>query len=185
MPIAVLLVFVSCTGPEGPQGPVGPMGEQGIQGPAGADGADGAQGPPGAPGQQGPPGTTGVTSTTLTIDAARFSGGLVSQYSVSMPSITQAVFDEGAVLAYYGSGGGRWVAMPFSIHVSGASLTLGYAVEVGTFIVQVVSSSTGLESIFDGDLIRVVTVEPAAGRRLAGLDTAEYPSVMHALGLHD
>jgi hypothetical protein len=98
-----------------------------------------------------------------------------------MPAITQEVVSGGAVFAYWGSTGQRWVAMPFTLPVSGATTILGFAYEVNTFIPQVVSESTdpSVPSVFDGDQIKVVVVPPSEVN--ARVDWTDHDEVMDLL----
>lgn len=97
--LAITFIAVSCT----KEGPEGPVGAQGPQGPAGTNGAAGPAGPAGPPGPSG----AGVTySAWYTTVAGDWSTTGVDQYTAAAlvnrtaPAITQAIMDNGVVLAY-------------------------------------------------------------------------------------
>ncbi|WP_461084027.1 hypothetical protein [Spirosoma flavus] len=62
----MLLLVMSCKGPEGPQGPAGPAGPTGATGATGATGPAGASGVAGATGPAGPAGPTGNANVVYT-----------------------------------------------------------------------------------------------------------------------
>jgi hypothetical protein len=93
--VLAISFLASCT-KEGPEGPIG---------------ATGPQGPPGAPGAPGAPGTPGAGITTYsawytTVAADWVTSAPLGQYVAAFrfdrnaPGITQAIMDNGVVLAY-------------------------------------------------------------------------------------
>lgn len=126
-------IIVSCTkeGPEGPVGPIGPQGpaggsgSTGPAGPAGPTGATGPAGPQGPQGPQGPAGTANVIYSAWTAyntanwsAPTTFFGVLQRTYQVNTATITNAILDQGVVLAYYRFSGGGTTAYqsPFTFH---------------------------------------------------------------------
>ena len=100
--IAIVFVAASCT-KEGPEGPVGATGGQGVPG------ANGAPGAAGAAGAAGPAGTANViySSWVATVVADWVPGFIApnnynveSAYNRTAAGVTQAVIDNGVVLAY-------------------------------------------------------------------------------------
>jgi hypothetical protein len=95
---STLFIAVSCT----KEGPEGPVGATGSQGPAGSNGTTGPTGP------QGPPGTGGGSSVTYSPWFLTGAANWVTtpNYAVermfvrTAPAITQAIIDQGVVLAY-------------------------------------------------------------------------------------
>jgi hypothetical protein len=107
--LAIAFIAVQCTkeGPEGPAGATGP------QGPVGATGATGPAGPTGPTGPQGPTGPTGPAGTANVIYSpwTNFVAGNWSavqtifsidqrRYPITAPGCTQAIVDNGVVLAW-------------------------------------------------------------------------------------
>lgn len=122
--LAITFLAVSCTkeGPEGPAGATGAQGPAGANGTPGATGATGAtgpqgpvgpQGPAGPAGPQGPAGTANVVYSawinegpwvdTVMNSLAVPPAGNAKRMIVTAPSLSQAVLDQGVVIAYY-----RW-----------------------------------------------------------------------------
>ena len=101
--LAIVFITVSCT----KEGPEGPAGSQGPQGPAGTPGATGQTGGQGNPGQ---PGTANVIySSWYTTVASDWLGVFLTSnppywdyynFTKSAPGVTQAILDNGVVLAY-------------------------------------------------------------------------------------
>lgn len=91
--LSTLFIAVSCT----KEGPEGPVGATGAQGPAGSNGAPGPAGPAGPSG--GATYSTWVVTTpanwVTTPDYA-----VEFMYTRTAPSVTQAIIDQGVVLAY-------------------------------------------------------------------------------------
>lgn len=109
--IALAFITVNCTkeGPEGPvgaQGPQGPPGNTGGTGPAGPAGPTGPQGPVGPQGPAGPAGTANVIYSSWMsfgsnwVDTNMVNIGDAKRAIQPAPSITTAILDNGAILAY-------------------------------------------------------------------------------------
>lgn len=91
--LSTLFIAVSCT----KEGPEGPVGATGAQGPAGSNGAPGPAGPPGPSG--------GATYSTWQVTTAANwettpDYAVEFMYTRTAPSVTQAIIDQGVVLAY-------------------------------------------------------------------------------------
>lgn len=103
-----LLSFVSCAkdGATGPVGPAGPTGNTGATGPVG------------------PTGSTNIKTRTVSVTSSQWlGGGAAYYYDLSIPEITQAVKDRGAVLGYMAnSTNTTWLGMTW-IEVSGTYFT--------------------------------------------------------------
>ena len=99
--LGIAFIAVGCT-KEGPEGPVGATGAQGPGGTQGPVGATGPQGP------QGPQGVTNVTYSPWFVTGNNWKVGTASDpfygevfyYLRSAPAVTQAIIDQGIVLAY-------------------------------------------------------------------------------------
>ncbi|MBL7709788.1 MAG: hypothetical protein JNJ86_11995 [Chitinophagaceae bacterium] len=118
--LAIAFIAVNCT----KEGPEGPAGATGAQGPAGGTGGTGATGPTGPTGPQGPTGPTGPqgpagTANVIYSNWTNFGAnqrdtvlfGVRYKYiSAAVTSITAAVVDNGAVLAYV-----RTVGLPTEV----------------------------------------------------------------------
>lgn len=113
-------IIVSCTkeGPEGPVGPIGPQGPaggSGSTGPAGPTGPTGATGPAGPQGSQGPQGPAGTANVIYSAwfslsgigapnqwhDSTLFDVGACAVAYRNAPGVTQAMLDNGVILAYH------------------------------------------------------------------------------------
>ena len=104
--LAILFITVNCT----KEGPEGPVGATGPQGPPGSNGV-GAPGPAGANGAAGPPGTANVIysawfsfAATDWADTTMTNLGTSRRANKATASITQAIVDNGTVLAYFATG---------------------------------------------------------------------------------
>jgi hypothetical protein len=183
---ALTFIFVNCTkeGPEGPvgaQGPQGPPGNNGPAGPAGPAGATGPQGPVGPAGPQGPPGTANVIYSawitdpdgTPWADSTIFITANIRRRNIPAPGITQAIVDNGVVLAYTRTAaGGNTNVYPlphnfFHPTISG-TLTLGYIAAVGRLVVYMGNLSTGVRPPFGfwgGDIRYVIIPGGVLGGR--------------------
>lgn len=102
----LLMLVISCKGPEGPQGPAGPTGA------AGAAGAPGATGPAGASGVAGATGPTGNANVTYTDWKAMDLSGAVFKFpsrtqvdlvpaSTANALLTKDAVDKGLIYIYY------------------------------------------------------------------------------------
>lgn len=92
--LAVSFIAASCT----KEGPEGPVGASGLQGPAGVAGPAGPAGPAGSSG--GATYSTWVVTGTGWTDTGADDYGAIALYDRTAPGITQAIIDNGVVLAY-------------------------------------------------------------------------------------
>jgi hypothetical protein len=134
--LAITFIVVSCTkeGPEGPagvQGAQGPTGATGTAGATGATGGTGAQGPVGPAGPQGPVGTANVIYSAWVTEPANWgadtamlslNGGNAKRFIVAAPSLSQAVLDQGVILAYVKGGvtSNNPIALPYNVPLASA-----------------------------------------------------------------
>jgi len=100
---AFILTAVSCT----KEGPEGPVGAQGPQGPPGTPGAQGVAGQNGTNGTNGAPANIIYSSWVASVTADWVLGYVAPNnynvercYNRTAPGITQAILDQGVVLAY-------------------------------------------------------------------------------------
>jgi len=153
--LAISFVVVSCTkeGPEGPVGATGPQGPAGANGANGTNGTNGATGPAGPIGPQGPAGSANVIySSWQTPNNWRDTvlSGLTNCKvdNVTATSITSAVLDQGAILAYvkntFGNNDGPF-PLPYIYQTGfGVQVTLSYLPAVGKmFYTQFTSDNSG------------------------------------------
>lgn len=167
------ILFVGSCSKEGPVGPQGPQGQQGNQG------------------IQGPQGSTNIVVKNVTFYSSDFSAyGTAGQpqyrYSAtkSVSEITQSVFDNGMVIAYYKSGT-SWFSLPQTIYESGYSYTLTYAHWVGGLTVQRYDSDlNSLAPSFTLNL-KVVIVPPSSGKKEWDVDWGNYEAVKTYFHLKD
>jgi hypothetical protein len=127
-------ILINCTkeGPEGPAGATGaqgPAGSSGPAGPTGPTGPTGPAGPIGPAGPQGPAGTANVIYSAWTAEPANWgtdtsmsslNGGFAKRFIVNAPSLSQAILDNGLVVAYVRGtySGNNPLVMPWSLPVS-------------------------------------------------------------------
>lgn len=153
--LSIAFIAINCTkeGPEGPSGAAGAQGPQGAiggSGPAGTTGPTGPLGPTGPTGPTGPAGTANVIySTWVALGGwadttfTSLSGlGLCSRSIRTAPGVTQAVMDQGVVLAYVQA---IPVTSPLPLVVnSGANaLTLNFLLGVGKIFFYFNNGNTG------------------------------------------
>lgn len=105
----LLMLVISCKGPEGPQGPAGPTGATGATGAAGATGPAGASGVAGATGPQGPTGNANVIYTdwkSIDVSGSVFKYPAGNQVdlipaSTTSPLLSTTAINQGLVYIYY------------------------------------------------------------------------------------
>ncbi len=185
--LAILFVAVSCT----KEGPEGPAGATGAQGPAGGSGPAGPAGPTGPTGPAGPTGPTGPTGTANVIyspwfslsgigapnqwhDSTLFDVGACGVAYRAAPGITQAILDNGVVLAYHRLGAANPVSPLPSLLLGG--YYLGYRPVVGRmiyFITTVVPPYPGGVSNVS-EFRYVIIPGGVAGGRTAGVGGTQY-----------
>lgn len=191
---SLAFIAISCTkeGPEGPAGatgPQGPAGANGGVGPAGPTGPTGPQGPTGPTGPQGPAGTANVIYSAWISDAAAANwadtamtlyGTVVRRRNVTAPGVTQAIIDQGVVLAYArGSAvgaGNAPVVLPFSFFFTPSTLQLAYLPAPGRVIFLITNLSTGVAPnvFWGGDFRYVIIPGGVAGGKTTGLGGTNY-----------
>lgn len=173
--LAITFLAVSCTkeGPEGPAGATGaqgPTGATGGLGPAGPTGPTGPAGPTGPVGPQGPPGTANVIYSAWISDASPANwadtaigllGTVVRRRNVPAPGITQAILDQGVVLAYARGGvtnAQPW-PMPITFTFGGAPMVMGFLPSLGRLVVIITVPTTGIApAVFWGGEFRYVII---------------------------
>ncbi|MDB5135967.1 MAG: Collagen triple helix repeat-containing protein [Mucilaginibacter sp.] len=138
---------VGPTGAKGTTGPTGTTGTVGANGATGATGPTGATGASGTTGANGANGTTGATGATGSSDIQSYiitkQVVTVSGTTLSVPSITQNVVDEGLVLVYFSATStiGPWYALPFNNGVTTISLV---GIDLGSITVKSTTFQTNL-----------------------------------------
>jgi Collagen triple helix repeat (20 copies) len=193
--LAITFIAVSCTkeGPEGPAGATGPQGPTGSTGGTGATGPTGPagpQGPTGPVGPQGPAGTANVIYSAWISDASSANwadtsmtlfGTVVRRRNVVAPGITQAILDQGVVLAYGRGtaigGGNSPVQLPVNFFFSGAQLQFGHIPALGRIVFYIVNTNTGTSPaglFWGGDMRYVIIPGGVAGGRSAGIGGTNY-----------
>ena len=176
--LAVTFLAVSCTkeGPEGPagatgaQGPTGATGATGPAGPTGPTGPAGPTGPVGPQGPQGPAGTANVIYSAWISDASAANwadtsitllGTVVRRRNVPAPGITQAILDQGVVLAYARGGvtnNQPW-PLPINFTFGGAQLVMSYLPSLGRLVTTITAPNTGsAPAVFWGGEFRYVII---------------------------
>lgn len=209
MTIVLGFYTVSCTkegdvGPQGEQGTQGEQGEKGDTGPGGANGARGDKGdtgprgatgpkgdtgdrgamgpagPRGATGPQGPAGSVNVTySKWLSIPRDS------SQFTISVPELTQDIADKGVVAVYArefkgGSNNGGFLLGTYKLPFY--SENAGYIkFSILKNSVRITSSGTMLANDFH---FRYVLI-PGSVAATAGLNWQDYGSVKAAFSIVD
>lgn len=207
--LALTLLIISCTkdGPQGPAGPAGPQGPPGIigatgptgatgpagatgpTGPAGPIGPQGPAGPQGPQGPQGPAGTANVIYSTWASPTAWTNPGLsFSDYSFDRvaPGITQAIIDNGVVLAYaqLSGDGGVTRPLPSTLTNSGLVYTFGYLIPSAGTIRYTLTFSVGAPSApSTTSLFRYVIIPGgvAGGRIVTGPATGYTPDQLRTM----
>lgn len=92
---ALMILVISC---EGPEGPAGPAGQAGAQGPAGSQGPAGTQGATGNPGEMG---TDNVFFSSWINNSWT---GMPDNYvrdTIPAPQVTDEILNTGVVVVYY------------------------------------------------------------------------------------
>lgn len=186
--LAITFLAVSCTkeGPEGPTGATGAQGPTGANGPTGPAGPTGPNGPAGPTGPTGPQGPAGPAGTANVIYSAWLSdasaanwadtaisllGTVVRRRNLPAPGVTQAILDQGVVLAY-GRGGVTnnqpW-PLPITFTYGGAPMIMGFLPSLGRLVMTITVPTTGIApSVFwGGDFRYVIIPGGVAGGRTA------------------
>jgi len=148
----------------------------GPQGPAGRDGQDGG---------------AEIYSGTFTINAdADF--GIVDEF-VSLASyewqiLDVATVDEGLVLAYIQfEGNTSWQSLPLSTPFENDVVVLRYGFDIENFDLilegETANNNELNESLFNGDVIRVIAIPPSQLFKAKGIDYNDYEAVIIAYNL--
>jgi hypothetical protein len=181
--LAIIFITVSCT----KEGPEGPVGAQGPQGPAGNPGAAGAAGVAGSIGPAGPAGTANVIYSSwfnFTAanwgDSAMLNLGTAKRANKLAPGITQAILDNGLVLAYTKNGnpaviGGGPYLLPFIIPGS-PGIIVGHLPVVGRLIYynQTTNNTGGVAVNADYQFRYIIIPGGVAGGRVMSGKAAGY-----------
>lgn len=205
MLLALGFYIVSCTkegdvGPQGGQGTQGEQGEKGDTGPRGANGAKGDQGDTGSRGATGPKGDKGDRGTTGPAGPRGATGpagpaGSVnvmysdwltmsrdsSQFTISVPRLTQEIVDRGVVAVYakeYKGGTLLLGTHKLPFNAKGA----GYIeFSIGRNSVRINATGTMLAGDFQ---FRYVLI-PGSVTAKAGVNLQDYNSVKAAFSIVD
>lgn len=112
--ILVMMFLISCTKP-GPIGQTGPAGTNGKDGAAGTSGTNGINGTNGTNGTDGINGNANVIGTsTVALNSNSWTAvGTYFGVEISVPAITQAIVDKGAVIVYE-QDATWWRALPYT-----------------------------------------------------------------------
>ena len=177
--LILMIIFVTC---KGPQGEIGPQGSIGT---------------PGTPGAAGPAGPTGPAGTANIIasawvkiaDTAWIPNQDTTYFVVAREdvNITQPILEKGFVMAYYRNVGRE--SLVFSMPSVTDELTLGFFMRVqnnkGAMNFDL-SFFKPRKTPIDFDLeFRWIIIPPNPGGRLNTLDWTNYTLVREELGLND
>jgi len=192
--LAITFIIVSCTkeGPEGPVGATGPQGPPGTPGAAGAAGAAGATGP------AGPAGTANVIySAWFNFTAANWGDSAMTNLGTAKranklaPGITQAILDNGLVLAYTKNGNAAVIGagpylLPFIIP-GNPGIIVGHLPVVGRLIYynQTTNNTGGVVVNTDYQFRYIIIPGGVAGGRVmsgaaAGYSVAELKAMSYS-----
>tara|TARA_B100000508_G_scaffold139362_1_gene137200 strand:+ start:631 stop:1272 length:642 start_codon:yes stop_codon:yes gene_type:complete len=199
--MAALLVgftITSCTpedGEPGPVGPVGSVGPGGPQGPAGPRGPAGPQGPAGNDGATGPAGPAVIISdTVITVRQADFSataGAAGTNFRIrhkdtlTVPAITNDVFNNGIAMVYFSStifsiDANEWTAMP----KTELGVNIGYSMAVGAIRLDINYLNGTPTTLAIGDFdFKIVVIPPSALRHDVNLN--DYEEVKSVYGVQE
>jgi hypothetical protein len=155
----------------------------GLYGCVGKDGAPGAQGP------QGPQGNALVLSDTFSVHTGNWvvaSTSLVASFTAT--AINTAVYNGGAVEAYYGSYTSlSWTALPWTYPLGGGvmqSLTYSYDNTQGFFLQ--LDNSNGTTPTAPGSFVcKLVVIPPAIMKAHPNTNWKNYSEVKQILNLRD
>ncbi len=144
-----------------------------------------------------PKGTYGnanlTSSSTVTLNnwSSDFNDGINYEYSsvINWASITQAVKDNGIVMAYVDDGAGGWLALPYTdAGDSYYSYSFNFSFKVGSISII----ANGFDDLgapattdFNGTIIRIVAISPVTRAANPNLDYKNFNAVKVALHLKD
>jgi hypothetical protein len=204
--IFTLSLFILSCAKKGPEGPAGPNGVAGPQG---------AQGVQGAVGAQGPQGNANVTSGTVTFTNADYKSDYWSittgpssslglgakKATVSVASITAAIFNTGTVLVYFKVPVGLtstltgWSQLPFSLKSFDGNyfISLKNNYEIGKvniyYLYEQTNSAASVPNIFSATVpdytFKYIVIAGTAGGRQKKptLDYSDYAAVCKYYGI--
>ena len=124
-------------------------GEKGDPGPAGQNGTNGTNG------VDGNANVIGTNTVTLNPSDRTITSGVASAH-LSVPGITQEVFDKGAVMVYYKASSTQWTALPYLL----SNVYIVYGFKVGD-IELVASTTNGTAVTINGALTFRAVIIPA------------------------
>lgn len=175
LPILFLLMlfsFYSCE----KEAQTGPQGEQGLQGEQGPQGPQGEQGP------KGPAGSIDAVVKNITVQTSDFvesSNGEKYSASITMPAITNSIYQNGAVMVYYEGSGSNpppYYTLPQLIYESGYSYNITYAHRPQTLVIQRYDSDlSAIAPSFDLNL--KVVIIPGSAKKEWDVDFEDYYAV--------
>jgi hypothetical protein len=124
------------------------------------------EGPAGPPGEDGKDGVANIEVQVFTVEGSDFqTGSTIEVAERPMDMITEAVTNEGTVLAYTDitTAGGGWTAMPLTLPVQNTSVEYTFGYDVGEFktIILRPDGSASVAEVFDGSRIKVVAIPPS------------------------
>lgn len=177
------------TGPRGNTGAKGDKGDRGATGPQGATGPRGEKGDRGAQGPAGPRGATGPQGPAGSVNVT-YSDWLMmprdsSQFTISVPKLTQDIVDRGVVAVYAkeykgGTGSGGFLLgtykLPFAAEIAGY-----IEFSIGRNSIRIHSTGTMLARDFQ---FRYVLI-PGSVTATAGVNLQDYHSVKAAFSIVD
>lgn len=113
--ITLSILLSNCSGKDGEDGEIGPTGPVGQVGPKGDKGDKGDKGEKGDSGDKGESGNANVKSYTFKEVYLNPDGGEVE---LTLPDLTEEIFTEGLVYAYWTAAGNNaaWYPLPYDVH---------------------------------------------------------------------
>lgn len=145
-------------------------------------------------GPEGPPGRDGqveIYNGTFTIDDDRDFGVIddfVSLASYSWDILDVSTVDEGLVLAYIQfEGNTAWQSLPLSTPFENDVVVLRYGFDIDNFDLiiegEIPQNNEINESLFDGDIIRVIAIPPGHLFKGKSIDYTNYEQVVSIYGI--
>ena len=138
-------------------------------------------------------GNTNITSsTTITLNSwssdSNDGNNYIFSKSFSWSAITQAIKDNGVVMAY-GQNGSNWVVLPYTETYTGYSQTMAFQINTGTIQFELLgydANGSPSTSDFDGTVVRIVAIGAAGMKKLSdnNVDTKNYKAVTECLSVN-
>lgn len=149
-------------------------------------------GPEGPQGRDGRDGQVEIYSGTFTINSNNDFGvvdDFVSVASYSWDILDVSTVDEGLVLAYIQfEGNTSWQSLPLSTPFENDIVVLRYGFDIDNFDLilegETANNNELNESIFDGDIIRVIAIPPSQLLKGKGIDYENYEQVSSVYNLN-